>query len=313
MTNGVLPETLPSPGGLGEKARRENFAVASLLLPAPVRRDLTAIYGFARFVDDLGDEAPGDRMALLDAADVELDRAFGGTATHAVFQELEPSIRRHRLPEAPFRRLIEANRQDQRVCRYPMYQDLLDYCALSANPVGHLVLAVLGRATPDRLALSDRVCTGLQLVEHWQDVAEDLARGRIYLPHEDLERFGVREADLAARSPNAPVRRLLAFECDRARDLLSAGVPLAATLPGRIGFAIAGYAGGGVAALDAIRRAGYDVLGRQPRPTRRERAAAVVRAFGRSVALRSRRARGRSGSAAAAAGASAGIGAGDGR
>src|SRR5262249_14373836 len=150
---------------------------------------------------------------------------------------------------------------------------LLGYCRLSANPIGHMVLGIVGKATPDRLALSDRVCTGLQLVEHWQDVAEDLARGRVYLPQEDLERFGVRERDLTERASNDAVRRLMAFECERARDLLAAGEALAATLPGRIGFAAAGYAGGGIAALEAIRRAGYDVLRRPPRPTRPARAA----------------------------------------
>jgi len=258
------------------------------LLPAAIRADLMAIYGFARLIDDIGDDAPGDRLALLDEAESELERTVDPTArpSHPVFRRLERTIRAHGIPIEPFRRLIEANRQDQRVTRYQTYDALLRYCALSANPVGHMVLYVLGAATPERMALSDRVCSALQLVEHWQDVAEDLARGRVYLPQEDLERFGVCEADLAAPVVGTPVRRLMAFEAERARSLLLSGEPLASTLPGRMGLAVAGFAGGGLAALDALRRGGYDVLGAHPRPSRARRSAAVAAAMARAAARR---------------------------
>jgi squalene synthase HpnC len=242
-----------------------------------------ALYGFARLIDDIGDEADGDRSAMLDLADAELDLAFAGRTRHPVFAALGPPIRRHGLDPEPFRRLIRANRQDQVVTRYPAYEDLRAYCALSADPVGRLVLGVLDAATPGRVAMSDRVCTGLQLVEHWQDVAEDLARGRIYLPVEDLARFGVEEADLAAGSAGPNVRRLMAFEVARARALLADGVPLAASLPGRMGMAVAGFAGGGMAALDAIERNEFDVLGASPRPTRGRRASTVLWSMARGL------------------------------
>jgi squalene synthase HpnC len=253
--------------------------VASRVLPARVRADLLAIYGFARMVDDLGDEASGDRLAHLDWLEGELEAAYRGRATHPLMRRLGATVRAHRIPPEPFRRLIEANRQDQRVASYPTYADLAAYCELSANPVGHLVLHVLGAATPERIRLSDAVCTGLQLTEHWQDVAEDLARGRVYLPLEDLVRFGVTREDLGASRPGEAFRRLMAFEVARARELLERGAPLSRTLPPRAGFAVAAFVAGGLAALDAIERAGYDVLSRAPRPSRARRAWWMVRAL----------------------------------
>jgi len=280
----------PPPAYLGRRARSENFTVASFLLPASLRRDLLAVYGYARFVDDLGDDAPGDRSALLDAAEDEVDRAFDGSAEHPVFVALQPAIREHVLPREPFLRLIEANRWDQRVTRYQTRDTLLAYCALSANPVGHLVLLVSGTASEERVALSDRICTALQLVEHWQDLAEDRARGRIYIPAEDMDRFGVRESDLAAPTAGPAARRLLAYEAEWARSLLAPGEPLAALMPGRLGLAIAAYVGGGYAALAALRRAGYDVLAGAPRASRAARVATTQRVAGRAAMSRLRRA-----------------------
>src|SRR5207249_9498178 len=150
-------------------------------------------------------------------------------------QRIVPTVRRFDIHPEPLRRLIAANRQDQEVSTYATFEDLSRYCELSANPVGHLVLLVLEASTPDRIALSDSVCTGLQLVEHWQDVAEDLTRGRVYLPREDLERFGVTRQDLGATRPTHAMRRLMAFEVDRARELLDRGAPLARDLRGRAG------------------------------------------------------------------------------
>jgi squalene synthase HpnC len=177
-------------------------------------------------------------------------------------------------------RLIEANRLDQRVSRYATWEELRGYCALSADPVGELVLGVLGSATPERVALSDSICTALQLTEHCQDVAEDLARGRVYLPAEDLARFGCTVGDLAAAHAGEPLREVLAFEVARARGLLRDGAPLIGELPGRARFALAGFVAGGRAALDAIERAGYDVLPGPPRAGRWRRLLVLGRALG---------------------------------
>src|SRR5690606_5849436 len=148
------------------------------------------IYGFARLVDDIGDEAPGDRTALLDWLEGQLRLLFEGKPTeHPLLDDLGATIRALDIPPDPFERLIAANRRDQEVTSYATIEDLYAYCELSANPVGHLVLYVFGAATPDRIALSDKVCTALQLVEHWQDVREDLRQGRVYIPESDMDRF----------------------------------------------------------------------------------------------------------------------------
>jgi squalene synthase HpnC len=160
----------------------------------------------------------------------------------------------------PFRDLLEANRMDQRVTRYRSFGDLVDYCMLSAAPVGRLVLAVFGASMPERITLSDEVCIGLQVVEHLQDVGEDARRGRIYLPAEDMERFGCTEAELLATDSSPALRRLVAMEVSRARSLLASAVPLAASLRFRPRAAVVGFGAGGTAALDSIEQAGYDVL-----------------------------------------------------
>jgi squalene synthase HpnC len=179
-------------------------------------------------------------------------------------------VRALSLPEEPFRRRVAANRQDQRVTRYEHYEQLVDYCTLSANPVGHLVLGVFDAATPERIAQSDAICTALQLVEHWQDVAEDLAAGRIYLPAQDLRRFGCSEVDLKASAATPALRQLMAFEVQRARELLRQGEPLAGSLRGWARLAIVGFAAGGHAALDGIEAQDFDVLARAPRVRRRD-------------------------------------------
>ena len=265
-----LPDAAaPSPEGIMAKAGSENFPVASRLLPGRLRRHLLAIYGFARLVDDIGDEATGDRLALLDALERDLDRLYAGETPHnQLVRRLGPTVRECAIPPEPFRRLIAANRQDQVVTTYATFDDLLAYCELSANPVGHLVLHVVGRATPVRLRLSDRICTGLQLTEHWQDVSEDLARGRVYIPQEDLERFGCSPDDLRRRPASPAFRALMSFEVTRARELLHDGGPLVRALRGHPRLAVAGFVAGGRAALDAIERAGCDVMGGAPRPSR---------------------------------------------
>jgi squalene synthase HpnC len=259
------------------KAARENFPVALRVLQPSVRRRLEAIYGFARLVDDAGDLYAGDRLALLDWIEADLDRAYDGRAEHPLLQRVSTMVRDLSLPREPFLRLLEANRRDQEVSRYATWQELAEYCTLSANPVGELVLHVFGAATPERIRWSDAICTGLQLAEHWQDVGEDYGRGRIYLPAEDMARFGVTEADVAAELPSEPFCRLMAFEVERARGLLTAGLPLVASLSGRFRLAIAGYVGGGRAALDAVEESGFDVLRRSPAAGGRARAAATLR------------------------------------
>jgi len=262
---------LPELEQIMSRAGRENFPVALRILPASIRRHLLAVYGFARLADDVGDEIDGDRLVLLDALEHELDRVYGGTATHPAMRQLAATVRACALPRQPFDRLIEANRRDQRVRRYESYAALLDYCALSANPIGHLVLGIFGAATPERMELADAICSGLQIVEHCQDVAEDLARNRIYLPAEDLAHFGCREDDLRSVPAPARVRRLVAFEIGRARQLLRAGEPLLRTLRGWARVAVSGYIAGGRAAVDAVEGAGFDVLGATPRVRRRDR------------------------------------------
>jgi squalene synthase HpnC len=277
-TVGELPQAQDVYG----RASGENFSVASLVLGPGNRRHLTAIYGFARMVDQIGDASPGDRLELLRVFEQDLDRIFeGGMPEHPVLQRLAPSVREVPFPRGPFQRLIEANRRDQSQTVYRTYSELVDYCDLSANPVGELVLHVFGAATPDRVALSDRVCTALQLAEHWQDVAEDRAAGRIYLPAEDLERFGVASADLAGPGTPPRVRELMAFEVDRGRRLLDEGAPLVGRLDGRARIAVAGYVGGGRAAFDAIAAAGYDVLAGAPKATRLRRARSTLTTYAR--------------------------------
>ncbi len=271
---------LPGEAAVLPLAAHENFPVALALVGRRTRAHLVAIYGFARLTDQVGDEAPGDRLALLDALEADLLRVFDGEPEHPLLRRLVPTVRACALPREPFLRLIEANRRDQETVAYASFDDLLGYCALSANPVGELVLQIFGAASPERIALSDRVCTALQLVEHWQDVAEDFRRGRVYLPAEDLERFGVSRADLGAGHAGGPLRELLVFEVERARGLLDAGAPLVGQLRGRARLAVAGYVGGGRANADAIIAAGYDVLPGAPRASKASRVRAILRTAG---------------------------------
>ena len=259
------------------RAGSENFSVASLILGARTRASLLAVYDFARLVDELGDSVGGDRLAALDEAEAELDRAFAGRATTPVFRQLQPVIATTPLPRDPFARLIEANRRDQAQTEYDSFDDLVGYCDLSANPVGELVLHIFGAATPARIALSNDVCTALQVIEHLQDVREDALAGRIYLPREDRDAFGVDAAELTAGRASDALRSLIAFECRRASQLIASGTRLAASLPVRGRVAVAGYTGGGIANLAAIAAAGHDVLHATPKASGAKRAEATVR------------------------------------
>jgi squalene synthase HpnC len=257
---------LPDEAAVLDRAATENFSVASLVLGRATRDHLVAIYGFARLVDQLGDEVEGDRLAHLDWLEADLERTYDGEPEHPIMQRLAPTVRALDLPREPFLRLIEANRRDQEYVVYRTFDELLDYCDLSANPVGELVLHVFGAATGARVALSDDICTALQLVEHWQDVAEDYERGRIYLPAEDLERYGVAPGAF----DGAAYDRLMSFEIVRARALLDEGAPLVGALRGRARLAVAGYVGGGRAALDAL-------VARRSKASKARRVLATVR------------------------------------
>jgi squalene synthase HpnC len=262
---GLLDAPELSLAAIDARAAGENFPVASLLAPRESRPHLRAIYGFARLVDNLGDEVPvRDRDRLLD----ELERELDGPPRTAIMQRLHGTIAACGLPREPFARLIEANRVDQRKTRYETWDEVRSYCTYSAEPVGRLVLGVYGRGDePELVARSDDVCTGLQVVNFLQDPPRDLALGRVYLPQEDLRRFAVEDDDLAGPRSER-VAALLAFEADRARPLLERGFGLAEALGGRAGRSVALFARGGLAALAALERAGWDVFTRRPAPSR---------------------------------------------
>jgi squalene synthase HpnC len=253
------------PAAVAARARTENFPVASLLFPRALRPHLRAVYGFARLVDILGDEAAGNRLALLGELEREVEACYGGSPTWPVMQELQPTIEEFDLPREPFLRLIEANRMDQRISEYATWDDVKHYCVHSADPVGRLVLGLLRRANdPELVAASDDVCTGLQLVNFLQDVPRDLALGRVYMPADDRRRFDVAVLD----APNEPLTRLLRFEADRARGLLGAGRILQEGIGGRVGRAVGLFARGGLAALEALEDANWDIFTQRPRPSR---------------------------------------------
>ncbi|MEO8408828.1 MAG: squalene synthase HpnC [Oxalobacteraceae bacterium] len=254
----------------------ENFPVASLLLPARLRPAVAAIYAFARSADDLADEGDataGQRLAALAVYEQGLDaieqqRLTSVSAVPQLFIALEHTVRAYRLPLQPLRDLLSAFRQDVVTTRYPTFVALLDYCRRSANPVGALMLQLYGGADAANLLDSDAICTALQLINFWQDAAIDWQKGRIYLPQEDLERFGVTAADLAAYLDETRVDArwcaLMRFEVERARALMLSGAPLAIRLPGRIGWELRLVVQGGLRILEAIEAAGFDVFRQRP-------------------------------------------------
>jgi squalene synthase HpnC len=271
---------------LARRARAENFTVASRVLPRAVREHLLAFYGYARFVDEVGDAYEGDRLAALDAVEAQVAAALADPAGPDLWPVVAAATRSVVSLDAdpqPLFDLIAANRQDQSVHTYATFDDLLAYCALSANPVGRLVLAAFGATRADRTAWSDSICTGLQLAEHWQDVAEDAAAGRVYLPREDLDRFGVDASALKEGPPADPaLRAMMIFEVARARRFLDEGRPLIASLTGAARWAVAGFWAGGHAALDGIAQRRFDVLAGTPH---RSRLRTVTRAVS-AVAVR---------------------------
>lgn len=272
-----MPPGIPGMHAVDQQRGAENFPVALRVLPRRLRDDLVAIYGYARLVDDIGDEYDGDRLAALDWLQHDVESAIQGRAAeHPVVSRVAATIRSRRLPLQPFLDLIEANRRDQTLHRYATFEDLVDYCKYSANPIGRLVLAVFGVDDAESRRLSDDVCTGLQVIEHLQDVGEDWRAGRVYLAQDDLDSFGCTDEHLGAATASYELRCAVAFQWARAHHLLRSGAPLVARLHGWARLAIAGFVAGGDAALDAIRRAEFDVLGADctPRPRRVARHAA---------------------------------------
>jgi squalene synthase HpnC len=246
----------------------ENFPVASLLMPARLRPAVEAIYAFARSADDIADEGdapPERRIAELEAYELQLDSiAAGETPSTPMFRKLAAMVAEHALPLQPMRDLLSAFRQDVRVKRYATFDDLKDYCRRSANPVGALMLHLYGASNAQTLAQSDAICTSLQLINFWQDVAIDWRKERVYLPQEDLRRFGVDEAMIATCVVDTRWRALMAFEVERARAMMLQGAPLALQLPGRIGWELRLIVQGGLRILEAIETTEYDVFRRRP-------------------------------------------------
>jgi squalene synthase HpnC len=264
------------------RAAGENFPVGSILFPRGLRPHVRALYCYARLVDELGDAYEGDRLAALDELEAQVALTFEGEPTWPVLRNVQPTVREFGLPREPFLRLIEANRMDQRRSEYDTWDDLRHYCVHSADPCGRLVLGVLRRLDDTRAVdRSDDVCTGLQLVNFLQDVPRDLELGRTYLPREDRERFGNPPLD----RPSSELDSLLRFEAARARRYLGSGDELRVLLGGRIGRAVALFARGGLAALDALEASGWDIFTQRPKPSRARlaREAALVLVRGRRL------------------------------
>ncbi|MFF0342692.1 squalene synthase HpnC [Kribbella sp. NPDC004875] len=267
---------------LGRKEQGENFPVALKFLPSGHREALHAVYGYARTVDELGDSHPGDRTAALRAFATDLDRIWTGQQPeHPVLRRLLPVVRAHGLTAEPFRHLIEANLQDQTVKFYETFEDLMGYCRLSADPVGRMVLGVFDVHDAEAERLSDLVCSALQLVEHWQDVAEDRRAGRIYLPQQDLRTYGVDASDLDRERATPQLRALMTFETERAAVMLDEGAEIVRRLHGWARVAVAGFVAGGQATVRALRRTGGEVLAGSARPSKVETVRLMVRAVAR--------------------------------
>nr|WP_314271787.1 squalene synthase HpnC [uncultured Kingella sp.] len=247
----------------------ENFPVGSLLLPHRLRRPIHAVYAFARTADDIADEGDGtpeQRRSRLAAMQAELDRIRAGETPHTELMKrlAEHAVKPFALPVQPFDDLLSAFMQDTEQMRYRNFADLVDYARRSANPVGRIILHLNGTKDPRAIAQSDGICTALQLVNFWQDIAADWQKGRIYLPQDDMEKYGVAEADIARGEMTPQMRRLIAAECERAKNILYAGAPLGKTLKGRLGMEVRMIVLGGARILEKIAQNGYDVFRKRP-------------------------------------------------
>jgi len=258
----------------------ENFSVATWFLPQHLRQHFYNVYAYCRISDDLGDEVgdPEVALQLLDQWESELQACYSGKPHHPVFVALSQTIRKFEIPQRTFSDLLKAFRQDQTVTRYPTFNDLLGYCRYSANPVGHLVLYLCGYRDSERQSLSDFTCTALQLANFWQDVSVDYAKGRIYLPLEDLQKLGVHEQDIAAQQNTSAFCELMRFEVQRARDWFRQGLPLVEKVDRPLAIDIELFTRGGQEILNAIERQHYQVLGHRPVISKSRKLALVARA-----------------------------------
>lgn len=263
-------------------ARRhyENFSVATWFLPKHLRLHFFNVYAYCRISDDLGDET-GNRQAslqLLDEWEAELNACYNGSPLHPVFVALAGTVREFNIPKHEFTDLLTAFRQDQTVTRYETFDDLLGYCRYSANPVGHLVLYLCGYRDAERQQLSDFTCTALQLANFWQDASVDYEKDRIYLPLEDLRKFGVTEANIASKNNSKQFREMMRFEVERAREWFERGLPLAGQVGRELAIDIELFTRGGLEILNAIERQDYAVLGKRPVISKPRKLALVARA-----------------------------------
>ncbi|MBS3787423.1 squalene synthase HpnC [Candidatus Bipolaricaulota bacterium] len=250
----------------------ENFTVVSRLMPAEKRKYIYALYAFSRYTDDLGDELEEGNLEALNLWEEELMRLFRGEEpNNSILVALRDTVKKHSLTAEPFRKLIEANRMDQLNHSYETYEDLLEYCDHSANPVGRVFLGIFGYNDERRNKLSDKTCTGLQLTNFWQDVDRDEKMGRVYLPEEDMERFGYSRKLLEEREYNEGFVKLMEFEVSRARKLLEKGLELVPLLDSRIKMDVRLFNQGGLRILDKIEEEEYDVLHKRPTLSRGEK------------------------------------------
>jgi squalene synthase HpnC len=282
----AIPEVAPSLAESQQYCRNlarshyENFSVATWFLPKKLRQDFFNVYAYCRISDDLGDEVgdPAVSLALLDQWQAELDACYNGAPGHPVFIALAETVRKFQIPKHEFSDLLIAFRQDQTVTRFETFDGVLDYCRYSANPVGHLVLYLCGYHDPERQQLSDYTCTALQLANFWQDVSVDFAKGRIYLPLEDLRRFSVTEEDLAQNRNTPAFCQTMEFEVDRAREWFALGLPLIKKVNAGLAVDLELFSRGGQEILNAIERQHFAVLGHRPVISKPRKLALLARA-----------------------------------
>ncbi len=262
------------------RSHYENFSVATSFLPKQLRQDFLNVYAYCRISDDLGDEVgdPASSLALLDEWQAELDACYQGNPRHPVFVALVETVKKFSIPKHEFSDLLVAFRQDQTVTRFETFTDLLAYCRYSANPVGHLVLYLCGYSDPQRQQLSDYTCTALQLANFWQDVSVDYAKGRIYLPLEDLRRYAVKEEDLAQNWNTVTFCEMMKFEVQRARELFQLGLPLVKKVDSHLAVDLDLFTRGGLEILNAIERQHFAVLGHRPVISKPRKLALLARA-----------------------------------
>jgi squalene synthase HpnC len=282
----AIPKQAPSQSQAQEYCRHlarthyENFSVATWFLPRRLRQHFYNVYAYCRISDDLADEVgnPAAALQLLDEWEAELSACYSGGQRHPVFVALADTVRKFDIPKKPFADLLKAFRQDQTITRYPTFNDLLGYCRYSANPVGHLVLYLCGYRDPERQVLSDFTCTALQLANFWQDVSIDHAKGRIYLPLEDLQHYNVSEQNIAVTQNTASFCQMMRFEVERARDWFRLGLPLAKKVDRELAIDIELFSRGGQEILNAIERQGFAVLGRRPSISKARKLTLIARA-----------------------------------